>query len=159
MNKSARNPKDKSEDTSSTSPNKMIEANLQAAQFARVRTAQQTEKAEDYVEMIDDLINAYGEARIVDLAERSGVSHATVNKIIKRLQRDGLVHTRPYRSIFLTPDGENLANSSRERHKIVLEFLRAIGVTERNAQLDAEGIEHYVSQETLNAFSKFINRR
>ena len=82
MNKSAQKTKDKSDDTSSETPNKMIEANLQAAQFERVRTAQQTEKAEDYVEMIDDLINAYGEARIVDLAERFGVSHATVNKII-----------------------------------------------------------------------------
>ena len=66
-------------------PGEMMDASLQAARFERVRNAQQTEKAEDYVEMIDDLINAYGEARVVELAKRFGVSHATVNKIVKRL--------------------------------------------------------------------------
>lgn len=135
-------------------PDDLMEAHLQAAQFERVRTAQQTEKAEDYVEMIDDLINAYGEARVVELAKRFGVSHATVNKIVKRLARDGLVHTRPYRSIFLTEAGRELAEWSRKRHQIVLNFLRAIGVGERAAELDAEGIEHYVSEETLAAFAR-----
>ena len=135
-------------------PGELMDAHLQAAQFERVRTAQQTEKAEDYVEMIDDLINAYGEARVVELARRFGVSHATVNKVVKRLARDGLVHTRPYRSIFLTEQGRELAEWSRRRHQIVLNFLRAIGVSERAAELDAEGIEHYVSDETLAAFAR-----
>ncbi len=135
-------------------PDEMMDASLQAAQFERVRTAQQTEKAEDYVEMIDDLINAYGEARVVEMAQRFGVSHPTVNKVVKRLQREGLVHTRPYRSIFLTEEGHQLAEVSRKRHQIVLNFLRAIGVSERAAELDAEGIEHYVSDETLAAFAR-----
>ena len=137
-------------------PDDLMEAHLQAAQSERVRTAQQTEKAEDYVEMIDDLINAYGEARVVELAKRFGVSHATVNKIVKRLARDGLVHTRPYRSIFLTEAGRELAEWSRKRHQIVLNFQRAIGVGERAAELDAEGIEHYVSDETLAAFARVV---
>ncbi len=140
-------------------PEEMMDASLQAAQFERVRTAQQTEKAEDYVEMIDDLINAYGEARVVELAKRFGVSHATVNKVVKRLQRDGLVHTRPYRSIFLTEEGHRLADWSRQRHQIVLDFLRAIGVSERAAELDAEGIEHYVSDETLTAFARIARQK
>ena len=45
--------------------------------------------AEDYVELIDDLIEVNGEARLVDLAERFGVSHVTANRIIARLRRDG----------------------------------------------------------------------
>jgi DtxR family manganese transport transcriptional regulator len=137
----------------------LMDAERQAAQFERVRNAQQTEKAEDYVEMIDDLINAYGEARVTDLAQRFGVSHATVNKIVKRLQRDGLVTSRPYRSIFLTEQGSALADASRKRHQIVLNFLRAIGVSARNAELDAEGIEHYVSAETLAAFEKITSEK
>lgn len=136
------------------SSDEMMDADRQAAQFERVRTAQQTEKAEDYVEMIDDLINAYGEARVTELAQRFGVSHATVNKVVKRLQRDGLVTARPYRSIFLTTEGHALAYKSRARHQVVLSFLRAIGVSADNAELDAEGIEHYVSDETLAAFTK-----
>ena len=130
----------------------------QAAGFDRIRRAHQTEIAEDYVEMISDLIAARGEARAVDLAERFGVTQATVNKTVARLQRDGLVTTRPYRSIFLTDAGAELAEMSRRRHQIVLDFLRAIGVSDANAEDDAEGIEHHVSDETLAAFERLTQR-
>jgi len=71
-----------------------------AAKFDRIRRAHQSEVAEDYVEMIADLIAETGEARTVDLAARFGVTSPTVNAIIQRLQREDLVETRPYRSIF-----------------------------------------------------------
>ena len=73
-----------------------------AAKFDRIRRAHQSEVAEDYVEMISDLIEETGEARTVDLAARFGVTSPTVNAIVRRLQRENLVETRPYRSIFLT---------------------------------------------------------
>jgi len=143
----------------STANGRIVDADRQAAQFRRVRDAHQTEIAEDYVELIDDLIAAYGEARVVELAARFGVSHATVNKVVGRLQRDGLVTSRPYRSIFLTEDGRALAERSRRRHRIVVDFLRAIGVSEKSAESDAEGIEHYVGEETLAAFARVTARR
>jgi DtxR family transcriptional regulator, manganese transport regulator len=133
-------------------PRRLRDAGRQAASFDRIRQAHQTEMAEDYVELISDLIAVNGEARAVDLAERFGVSHATVNKTLARLQRDGLVITRPYRSIFLTDEGEAMAVESRRRHGIVLQFLRAIGVSASTAESDAEGMEHHVSDETLAVF-------
>ena len=69
-----------------------------------------------------DLIAETGEARTVDLAARFGVTSPTVNAIIRRLQREDLVETRPYRSIFLTEAGKALAEASRERHRIVRDF-------------------------------------
>lgn len=131
----------------------------QAAWFERVREAHQTETAEDYVELIADLIEANGEARIVDLSMRFGVSHATVNKIITRLKKEGLVIAQPYRSLFLTDEGQKLAQACKERHQIVVEFLKAIGVSEKTAEMDAEGVEHHVSAETLEAFQRFIRSR
>lgn len=130
----------------------------QAAWFGRVREARQTETAEDYVELIADLIEATGEARLVDLARRFGVSHATVNKVILRLQKEGLVVTQPYRALFLTEEGKRLARASKERHTVVLEFLKCLGVSEKVAEMDAEGIEHHVSAETLAAFQRFIRK-
>ena len=130
----------------------------QAQWFERVREAHQTETAEDYVELIADLIEARGEARVVDLAQRFGVSHPTVNKVIARLKKEGLVNSQPYRSLFLTDSGRKLAQSCKERHNIVLDFLRALGVSEKTAEMDAEGVEHHVSGETLKAFQKFIQR-
>lgn len=131
----------------------------QAQWFARVREAHQTETAEDYVELIADLIEAQGEARVVDLSERFGISHATVNKVIMRLKKEGLVNAQPYRSIFLTKKGKELAQACKQRHIIVYEFLRSLGVSEKTAEMDAEGVEHHVSQETLRAFQKFIDKK
>lgn len=128
----------------------------QAEWFARVREAHQTETAEDYVELIADLIEANGEARVVDLSERFGISHATVNKVILRLKKEGLVNAQPYRSLFLTEKGKKLAQACKERHLIVFEFLKSLGVSEKTAEMDAEGVEHHVSKETLKAFQHFI---
>lgn len=116
------------------------------------------ETAQDYVEAIADLAETQGEARAVDLARRLGVSHVTVVRTIARLQRDGYVTTQPYRAIFLTQDGTRLAESSRRRHEVVLNFLRALGVSEETAQRDAEGIEHHVSPETLAAFERYAGK-
>ncbi len=130
-----------------------------ADQFRRVREAHQTEVAEDYVELIADLIKHTGEARVVDLAERLGVTNATVNNTIQRLQRDGLVTSRPYRSIFLTAKGKELAEMASERHRIVRDFLIHLGVDPAVADADAEGIEHHVSDATLNAFRAHLRKR
>jgi len=125
-----------------------------AAKFDRIRRAHQSEVAEDYVEMISDLIEETGEARTVDLAARFGVTSPTVNAIVRRLQRENLVETRPYRSIFLTEAGKALAESSRARHQIVRDFLVTIGVPETIAEEDAAGVEHHVSEETLAVFAQ-----
>lgn len=130
-------------------------AGEQARRFAQVRLAHRTEVQEDYVELIADLIAARGEARAVDLAERLGVTAATVANTLTRLKRDGLIENRPYRSIFLTPAGAAMAQSARVRHEIVVAFLLALGVSQATAELDAEGLEHHVSEETLAMMRKF----
>ncbi len=150
------------EDKASRSPrdrSRLGDPTRQAAGFDRMRQARQMEVAEDYVELIADLIAEEGEARAVDLAERFGVSNATVNKTLARLQREDLVQTRPYRSIFLTDAGTEMAKASRRRHQIVLGFLHAIGVPAEVAAFDAEGIEHHVSEETLAVFEKIANQK
>jgi DtxR family transcriptional regulator, manganese transport regulator len=127
----------------------------QARQHSGVREAHETELIEDYVELIADLIDHGGEARAVDIARRMGVRQATVAKMIRRLAERELVVSEPYRSIFLTEAGRTMAEHSRERHAIVLRFLRELGVSEETARLDAEGIEHHVSQETLAVMQSF----
>lgn len=123
---------------------------------ARTREQHAHETAEDYVELIAELTASTGEARVIDLARRLRVTHVTVGRTIQRLQRDGLVTAQPYRSIFLTDAGRRLAEESRRRHEIVFDFLKSLGIPEKVARCDAEGIEHHVSPETLAAFRKFI---
>lgn len=127
----------------------------QARRFARVREAHRTEMQEDYVELIAQLIAETGEARAADLAERLGVTPATVANTLARLKRDDLVEVRPYRSIFLTPRGAAVAARSRAKHEVVVRFLRMLGVSEETAEVDAEGLEHHLSDETLDAMRAF----
>lgn len=145
-------------DEMDTARGRARDAQRRAEQFRRVRDAHQTEVAEDYVELVADLIEETGEARVVDLSERLGVTKATVNNTIQRLQRDGLVTSQPYRSIFLTEKGRALAETSRERHHTVRDFLLALGVDADTAEADSEGIEHHVSEPTLEAFRKFLRK-
>ena len=128
-------------------------------QYSKIRTQNKNEMLEDYVETISELISSKGEARNADLAQHFGVSQATINKNIKRLVTLNLVKTEPYRSIFLTNEGQNLANSSKAKHEIVLNFLIKLGVSNKVAEEDSEGIEHHVSPETLSFMKKFIQNK
>jgi len=122
----------------------------------RTRHQHAQERAQDYVEAIAELIACHGEARATDLARSLGVTHVTVIRTVGRLQREGLVTTQPYRSIFLTNAGRKLAAKAKARHETVIAFLEALGVSPSVARADAEGIEHHVSTETLLAFERFL---
>lgn len=127
-----------------------------ASSYKKTREDHARELAEDYVELIDDLIRETGEARAVDIAARLGVTHVTVTNAVGRLKRDGLVTSEPYRSIFLTKEGKKLADKARKRHELVVAFLLEIGVPPADAEIDAEGIEHHVSSATLDAMKRFL---
>lgn len=130
------------------------DASAAASRHEKTRQAHAQERAEDYVELIADLVRANGAARVVDMAKSLGVSHVTVVRAVARLQQQGLVMTEPYRAIELTPTGRRLATDARRRHEIVVDFLINLGVPRDVAEIDAEGIEHHVSPETLAAFAR-----
>ncbi len=149
-----------SHDRSSPPPEtSLVDAQTHVESFRQAREARRLELVEDYVELIADLIGDGGEARQVDIAARLGVAQPTVAKMLKRLAEDGLVQQRPYRGVFLTESGQALAEQSRERHRVVERFLCALGVSAETARRDAEGIEHHVSGETLDAFRRFTEGR
>ena len=126
-----------------------------AKYYIHTRKAHESELAEDYVELIEDLINKEGEARIVDIANHLGISKATVNQTITRLIKKGLLTSKPYRAIHLTKKGKNTAINARQRHKIVYDFLISLGLNKEIAELDSEGIEHHVGNKTLNMLKNF----
>ncbi|WP_246024486.1 manganese-binding transcriptional regulator MntR [Azospirillum ramasamyi] len=132
------------------------EADDRVESFRQARRARRLELQEDYLELIADLIDEQGEARQVDIAAALGVTQPTVAKMLKRLADGGLITQRPYRGVFLTGEGRDIAERTRERHQIVETFLLALGVSAENARIDAEGIEHHVSAETLQAFARFL---
>jgi len=126
-----------------------------ANRFERTRRDHTLETAEDYVELIQTLIDESGEARAVDVATRLGISPVTVTQTVQRLVREGYVDTAPYKSLKLTEKGAALAAKAKERHEVVLGFLLALGISSEAAEHDAEGMEHHASEETLEAMRRF----
>ena len=130
------------------------DADIHSEGFRQTREARRNALVEDYVELIADLIEDGNEARQVDIAARLGVAQPTVAKMLSRLTNEGLVTRKRYRGVFLTEKGQKMAQESRERHRTVVAFLLSLGICEETARIDAEGIEHHVSAETLDAFRR-----
>ncbi|XNM44107.1 manganese-binding transcriptional regulator MntR [Escherichia coli] len=114
--------------------------------------------SDDYVELISHLIREVGKLVRWTWLLSLGVSQPTVAKMLKRLATMGLIEMIPWRGVFLTAEGEKLAQESRERHQIVENFLLVLGVSPEIARRDAEGMEHHVSEETLDAFRLFTQK-
>ena len=139
-------------------PKQLPEVLAHSEGFRLTREARRTALLEDYVELIDDLMVDGGEVRQVDIASRLGVSQPTVAKMLRRLVAEGFVEQKPYRGVFLSLAGLRVARESRDRHQIVEAFLKTLGVSLITARIDAEGIEHHVSAETLEAFRRHIRK-
>lgn len=129
----------------------------QSARFRTTRAAHRDEIAEDYVEAVVQIAAQRGAARVTDLARLMGVSHVTVTRRIAKLAAEGLVEDRPYRPVELTAKGKRLAAKILARHETVLGFLKAIGVPPKQAEIDAEGIEHHVSEATIRAMRAWMD--
>lgn len=123
--------------------------------FERTRQAHRNELAEDYVEVVLDLNEEQGEARLKEIARRLGVAHPTVAKALRKLEREGLVDLEPYKPVQLTDEGLALAMACRSRHRVVVQFLVRLGLDRASAELEAEGIEHHVSPRTLELMASF----
>lgn len=126
-------------------------------QHQRTRDDHATEIAEDYVEAVAEIIANLGQCRVKDLAERFRVSHVTASRTVGRLQKTGLVITARHAPIELTVEGTELAKRCQHRHEIVYRFLLALRISPTTAAVDTEGIEHHVSEETLQRMEEFLS--
>ncbi len=129
-----------------------------AAHHRALRKQHEAEAAQDYCEAIAQLLDDGVEARVGRIAERFGLSHVTVSRVVRRLAGEGFIDARPHAPLGLTAKGHTLAREARKRHETVLAFLLALKIDEKTAQIDAEGIEHHVSPATLRAMERFLAR-
>ena len=134
-------------------PEKKTEASVA---FSRTRADHAREILEDYTEVIAKIIKENGECRVMDLARHFGVSHVSVIQVLQRLTANGFIEGEARKPIVLTEKGCALARTCAKRHEIVRSFLLKIGVSEKTAMIDSEGLEHHISSETLECMKNFI---
>ncbi len=117
---------------------------------------EQTPRKEDYVEMIYELIREKGYAKPVDIASHLHVTAPTVTGMLDRLREEQLLVHEKYGGIVLTEKGKSMAETLGQRHALLVNFLRLIGVEEATAQKDTEGLEHYVAPPTLELLARLV---
>jgi DtxR family transcriptional regulator, manganese transport regulator len=113
---------------------------------------------EDYLERILELINSKGYARVVDIAAALKISQASVTNMVQRLDAEGLLKYEKYRGLILTPAGKNVARKITQRHKLLTDFLKLLGLDDRVIYHDVEGMEHHISAPTLRAIEALTNQ-
>ena len=111
---------------------------------------------EDYLEVIYELIKKRGYATQTDISESLNVSLPSVTKMLQRLDESKYLEYEKYRGINLTEEGIEVAENIHEKHGLLSEFFKMIGVDEDVANIDAEGIEHHVHPQTLKKLREFI---
>ena len=112
---------------------------------------------EDYLEVIYELIRQKGYATAIDISESLSVSSPSVTKMLKRFDENKYLRYEKYRGISLTGEGIAVAENIRQKHSLLAEFLKMMGVDENIANIDAEGIEHHIHSETLKKLEVFVN--
>jgi len=124
--------------------------------FRATRKHHSTEAAEDYTELVAQLITEAGEARTCQIADRLGISHVTALRTIKRLMGEGYLETAPHKPVTLTAKGTRVAKEALERHQLLLDLFLKLGVPRDIAEIDVEGTEHHISAVTLEKIKNFL---
>ena len=109
------------------------------------------ESAEDYLEAILMLQERKGVVHSIDIAEEKGFSKASVSIAMKKLRENGYIVMDKNGEIRLLEPGRKIAESIYERHKVLTEFFKKIGVPDEIAAKDACKVEHDLSPETFDA--------
>jgi DtxR family transcriptional regulator, manganese transport regulator len=108
-----------------------------------------TFRMEDYLEIVYELVQQKGYATLVDVAEYLNVRPPSVTTMMRRLDQSGLLNYEKYRGIRLTEKGMDIAKIIHDRHSVLSEFLKMIGVNEKIANEDAESMEHHLHPQTM----------
>ena len=115
-----------------------------------------TPSMEDHIEQIYLLIENKGYARVSDIAEALSVLPSSVTKMVQKLDKDGCLMYEKYRGLTLTPKGVKLGKRLVQRHELLEQFLRLIGVDEERIYEDVEGIEHHLSWNSIDRIADLV---
>ena len=95
--------------------------------------------------------------RSVDVANKLGVSKASVNKAISALKEQQLVIQPNYGDITLTEEGYAYGSSVLGRHRMLFDFLtQAVGIPPDVAEDEACQMEHAISDESFKKWEAFV---
>jgi DtxR family Mn-dependent transcriptional regulator len=113
---------------------------------------------ENYLKNIYLLQPRYVRVPTAALAERLGVSSPSVTSMVRKLARMGLLAHEPYRGVSLTKRGEAAALRIIRAHRLWESYLvEAIGLSWDQAHVEAERLEHALSDELADRLDEMLD--
>jgi len=116
-----------------------------------------SERTEDYLEALAQIIDEKGFAKVKDVSEELSVSPSSVTEMFQKLKEHGYINYEKYRGVTLTEKGLDIAVRTKKRHDTLHDFLCILGVPDEIANEDACRIEHVVNVETMKRLTKFVS--
>ena len=117
------------------------------------------ESGEMYLETILILSRKNGAVRSIDISEYMGYSKPSVSRAVGLLKADGSINVDGGGYIALTESGRKIAEKIYERHTVLAQALKMLGVTEPAATADACKIEHDISDESFEAIKRHLKKQ
>ena len=116
-----------------------------------------SESAEMMIKNINELASNGKRVRTSDLSSKTELKPASVTEMIQRLGEIGLVDYEPYHGVYLTKQGQHVADVIDHRFSILQRFLTEIlGVEKEEAADVACRMEHILTRDVENRLSDFL---
>lgn len=113
------------------------------------------ESGEMYLETIYRLTQEKEFVRSIDIATRMKYSKPSVSRAVHTLEENGYLTIDNEGHLLLTESGKEVAERTFERHRLLTDFFKNIGVSSKIAAEDACRIEHVISDETFDALKEY----
>ncbi len=117
------------------------------------------ESGEMYLETIYILSKSKSPVHAIDIAEYMAFSKPSVSRAVGLLKSQGHIQVDKDGSINLTASGMNLACKIFERHTVLSDILKSLGVDDTTAADDACRIEHVISDKSFDAIKKHFKNK
>ena len=114
------------------------------------------ESGQMYLETILVLSKNMTAVRAIDVSKYLNYSKPSVSRAMGLLKEGGYIKIDANGYITLTQDGKEYAKKVYERHNVLHELLKIIGVSEETALNDACKIEHVISEETFSCLKEYV---
>ncbi len=117
-----------------------------------------TERIEDYLEMIYRMELKGEKATTARLSKSLKLSPSSVTEMLQKLADKGYLEYSSYRGVKLTKNGRDIGKKILERHRLIEEFLKFINIDERKVHELACRIEHVIDDDVFNGISDLLYR-
>ena len=114
------------------------------------------ESAENYLETILILEKRNGAVRSIDIANELEYTKPSVSVAMKQLRLGEYIDMDKSGYIVLLEKGRAIAERMYERHTMLTDWLKMLGVSDAVASEDACKIEHVISSESFEAIKSYF---